>query len=56
MKIFEQVQILQNLMNAFVQNCANGNIDQSKLQGINATLSAITNLNNSRETLLYGGV
>jgi hypothetical protein len=56
MKIFEQIQSLMNLMNAFVQNCANGNIDQSKLQGINATLSAITSLNNSRETLLYGGV
>ncbi|MGC8562477.1 MAG: hypothetical protein ACP5UZ_01005 [Thermoplasmata archaeon] len=56
MKIFEQIQSLQKIMNEFVENCANGSIDQSKVQGINETLLAITDLNNSRETLLYGGV
>ncbi|MCL4447715.1 MAG: hypothetical protein M0Z77_03775 [Thermoplasmatales archaeon] len=56
MKIFDQIQNLQKSMNLFVQECMSGGIDQSKMQDIISTLSAITDLNNSRETLLYGGV
>ncbi len=56
MKIFEQIQDLQGKMDSFVQDCASGNLNQPAIQGINTVLATITNLNNSRETLLYGGV
>ncbi len=56
MKIFDQIQGLQKTVNSFVQDCNSGNINQSAIQAINGVLSSITDLNNSRETLLYGGV
>ncbi len=56
MKIFGQIQDLQGKMGSFVQDCTSGNLNQTIIQGINTVLTAITNLNNSRETLLYGGV
>ncbi|MCL5873886.1 MAG: hypothetical protein M1161_00900 [Candidatus Thermoplasmatota archaeon] len=56
MKIFEQIQNLQKAVNAFVQDCTSGNLNQSRIQDVNASIAAITDLNNSRETLLYGGV
>jgi hypothetical protein len=56
MKIFEQIQNLQKTINEFVKDCSSGNLNQSRIQEVNATISAITDLNNSRETLLYGGV
>ena len=55
-KIFEQIQNLQTATNSFVQACSSGSFDQAKLQDVNNDVAAITNLNNSRETLLYGGV
>ncbi len=56
MKIFDQIQSLQRGVSDFVSKCASGSIDQSKLQEIDAVISSITDLNNSRENLLYGGV
>jgi hypothetical protein len=56
MKIFEQMQNLWNAVNGFVQDCASGNFNQGKLQEVGSVVSVITDLNNSRENLLYGGV
>lgn len=56
MSIFEQIQKLQASINNFVQSCSTGTFDPSKLQEISSLVSAITDLNNSRENLLYGGV
>ncbi len=56
MKIFEQIQNLQKAVNAFVQECSSGSLNQSRIQEVNGSITAIMDLNNSREALLYGGV
>ncbi len=56
MQIFDQIQNLQKGVNSFVQNCSSGNVNQEGIAGINNVISAISDLNSSRETLLYGGV
>ncbi len=56
MKIFEKIQNLDSTVKLFVQSCESGTMDQARLDGVNSSISAISDLNNSRENLLYGGV
>jgi hypothetical protein len=56
MKIFDQIQSLESSVRAFIAGCEAGNLDIAKLQGVNAALANIDDLNNSRDRLLYGGV
>ncbi len=56
MKIYEQIQTLSTVIQGFKQECAQGNFNQARLQDVNSAVGSISQLNQSRETLLYGGV
>lgn len=56
MRIFAQIQGLETKVKGFVQSCASGNFMQSSLNEVGIAIDSISDLNNSRENLLYGGV
>ncbi|MEM0073829.1 MAG: hypothetical protein QW364_05445 [Thermoplasmatales archaeon] len=56
MKIFEKIQGIEYAVDSLLKSCLSGNPDISSFSNIDSLVNEVTSLNNSRDSLLYGGV
>ncbi|MEM3429266.1 MAG: hypothetical protein QXX63_05350, partial [Thermoplasmatales archaeon] len=56
MKIFEKIQGIEYAVDSLLKSCVSGNPDISSFSNIDSLVNEVTSLNNSRDSLLYGGV